>query len=122
MSVKLDSIILFVRNVAQLKAFYADVFSFEVLEETENEWVVLNSGACKICIHKIGDQYLSGEGLKPENNTKIVFETNNIEDLREKLMLKSIEIGQVKTFENYNYWICNGKDPEGNIFQLKQKK
>jgi hypothetical protein len=29
---------------------------------------------------------------------------------------------QIKTFENYDYWLCDGADPEGNIFQLKQRK
>ena len=29
---------------------------------------------------------------------------------------------EIKTFENYDYWLCDGEDLEGNVFQLKQRK
>jgi hypothetical protein len=29
---------------------------------------------------------------------------------------------EIKTFDNYEYWLCDGEDPEGNVFQLKRKK
>jgi hypothetical protein len=29
---------------------------------------------------------------------------------------------EIKTFDNYDYWLCDGEDLEGNVFQLKQRK
>jgi len=29
---------------------------------------------------------------------------------------------EIKTFDGYAYWLCDGQDPEGNVFQLKQSK
>jgi len=42
--------------------------------------------------------------------------------LRDMLVFQNVQVAEIKTFENYDYWICDGADPEGNIFQLKQKK
>jgi hypothetical protein len=38
------------------------------------------------------------------------------------LLDKNVPMKTIKTFDDYNYWLCEGKDPEGNTFQLKQKK
>lgn len=35
---------------------------------------------------------------------------------------KNILTNEVKTFSGYNFFICDGEDPEGNVFQLKQEK
>jgi hypothetical protein len=29
---------------------------------------------------------------------------------------------EVTTFDGYDFWLCDGKDPEGNVFQIKQRK
>ncbi|TDO24526.1 VOC family protein [Pedobacter duraquae] len=122
MQIKLGSIILFVKSVDQLKKFYTDIFKFEVIEDLGEEWILLNAGGCTLGLHKIGDQYINNEDSKQENNTKIVFETDTIAELRNSLLIQNVVIGEIKTFENYDYWICDGEDPEGNIFQLMQKK
>jgi len=122
MQIKLDSIILFVGDVEREKTFYREIFKLVLLEEVKDEWAVLSAGGCNISLHRIGKQYLHSERVKHESNTKLVFETENIINLREELVLKKVEVGEIKTFENYGYWVCDGKDPEGNIFQLKQNK
>ncbi|WP_430612575.1 hypothetical protein [Flavobacterium sp. JP2137] len=48
--------------------------------------------------------------------------TGNLKALRERLVLKNVEIRDIKTFENYGFWLCDGVDPEGNVFQLKSAK
>ncbi|WP_293310133.1 VOC family protein [Pedobacter sp. UBA5917] len=120
----LDTIILFVKDVAHLKSFYTGVLKLEVLEETPSEWLLLKAGSCNIALHKIGDQYLDkNKGLfKSGNNTKLVFEVDNITDLRDYLLGEKVQINEIKTFPDYAYWLCDGEDPEGNVFQLKQRK
>ena len=122
MQIKLDSIILFVGDVEREKIFYIETFKLVLMEEVKDEWAVLSAGGCNISLHSIGKQYLHSEGVKQESNTKLVFETDNVRNLREELVLKKVEVGEIKTFENYGYWVCDGKDPEGNVFQLKQDK
>lgn len=121
----LNSIILFVGDTDKLKDFYVSIFGFEVMEEIPGQWVLLNAGACTIGLHKVGKEYEppAGTEFKAESNTKIVLETSGgISGLREILLEKNISIGEIKSFDNYDYLICDGEDPEGNVFQLKQKK
>lgn len=125
MKLNLETIIIFVQNVDKLKLLYVDILKLEVIEESKSEWLLLNAGNCKIGLHKIGDQYLdkSNGEFKFDNNTKIVFEIEeDINKVRADLLDKNVLLKEIKTFDNYNYWLCDGEDPEGNIFQLKQKK
>jgi len=70
----------------------------------------------------IGKEYVNNDDPKQQSNTKIVFKTDDIYMLRDMLVFQNVQVAEIKTFENYDYWICDGADPEGNIFQLKQKK
>lgn len=124
LKLNLDTIILFVQDVKRLKSFYADTLKLEVLEETPSEWLLLKAGSSKIALHKIGDQYLNKNkgSFKSERNTKLVFEVDNINVARDYLLNEKVQINEIKTFPDYAYWLCDGEDPEGNVFQLKQRK
>jgi catechol-2,3-dioxygenase len=121
----LDTIILYVQNVEVLKLFYINIFNLKIMEEYESLWALLEAGNTKIGLHKIGEHYVSeNKGVfKFHNNTKIVFEIDgNIDTVRTHLITQNVSMREVKTFDNYDYWLCDGEDPEGNVFQLKQKK
>lgn len=122
---KLDTIIIFVQNVELLKTFYADILGLNVIDEIKSEWLLLNAGNGNIGLHKAGKEFLdSGKTeFKASGNTKIVFETEeDISYLREKLIKSKVLMREIKTFENYDFIVCDGEDPEGNVFQLKQRK
>ena len=122
MNVKLDTIILYVQNVELLKNFYVENFNLKVIEE-DPVWVLLNAGSLHIGLHKMGDQYLEKieEGHAFDNNTKMVFEIDiDIESARNELVSKDVPMREIKTFDNYDFWLCDGTDPEGNVFQLKR--
>ena len=121
----LNSIILFVQNTDKLKIFYMDVLGLELVEEIPSQWVLLKAGTSTLGLHRIGEGYepAPGTDFKAESNTKIVFEIeDHLFSQREMLSGQQVNIGTVKTFDNYDYWLCDGEDPEGNVFQLKQKK
>ncbi len=124
MKLNLSSIILFVQNADRLKAFYVGILKLDIAEESPG-WLLLKAGSCNIGLHKMGSQYLDttkGE-FKFDNNTKLVFEIeDNIHTVRQQLLDENIVMREIKTFDNYNYLLCDGEDPEGNVFQLKQKK
>ncbi|MEP6674920.1 MAG: VOC family protein [Ferruginibacter sp.] len=124
MKLNLDSIILFVHDVDKLKSFYTEFFKLEIMEASHG-WILLKAGDCKIGLHKIGEQY-GGETErtgKPGSNCKIVFQIDeDIHKFREQLLQQRVSVKEIKTFDNYDYWLCDGEDPEGNVFQLKQKK
>jgi catechol 2,3-dioxygenase-like lactoylglutathione lyase family enzyme len=125
MQLNLDTIILYVQDVERLRSFYTDILKLEVIEDFHAQWTLLNAGKGKIGLHKIGDKYadrIKG-GYKFDNNAKIVFEIEeDIHKARERLIGKNVVMREIKTFDNYDYWLCDGEDPEGNVFQLKQRK
>lgn len=125
MKLKLTSIIIFVQSIEVLRDFYVGILALEIIEEYGNNWLLLKAGECQIGLHKIGEQYLeeNQEAFKFDNNTKIVFEVDeDLYVLREQLIAQQVTLGEVKTFDNYDYFLCDGEDPEGNVFQLKQQK
>lgn len=124
MKARLTAIILYVQNVQLLRNFYVENFNLKVIEE-DPIWVLLDAGGAQIGLHKIGDQYLGKieAGHLFDNNTKIVFDIDtDIESARNQLISKNVQMREIKTFDNYPFWLCDGTDPEGNVFQLKSKK
>lgn len=124
MKARLTAIILYVQNVQLLRNFYVENFNLKVIEE-DPIWVLLDAGGAQIGLHKIGDQYLGKieAGHLFDNNTKIVFDIDtDIESARNQLISKNVQMREIKTFDNYPFWLCDGTDPEGNVFQLRSKK
>jgi len=123
MTLSLDTIILFVQNVDQLKSFYVDLLNLEIVEASNSEWLLLKAGHCHIGLHKIGEQYSSEEAFKFDNNTKLVFDVaEDLHTIRERLLQENVLLQEIKTFEGYPFLLCDGEDPEGNVFQLRQRK
>jgi catechol-2,3-dioxygenase len=121
MKLDLSGIILFVKDVSVVKSFYADTLQLQVAEEIVGEWVLLKTGNCTISLHKMGAAHTGN--VRGESNTKIVFDIDTDIDLyRQSLIQQGINMQAVKTFEGYNCFLCDGTDPEGNVFQLRQIK
>lgn len=125
MKFKLDSIIIFVKDIDSVKEFYLNNFDFEIIEETPSQWVLFNCGSANLGLHAIPTEYLE-TGLKDDTeltNTKVVFETkNNINELRAQLVSNQVKMREVESWEGYPFSVCDGEDPEGNIFQIKQRR
>lgn len=125
MQMTLDTIIIFVQNIENLRSFYIEGLGMEIIEDQQPEWLLLGAGACKVGLHKIGDAYLDStkEPITFDNNVKISFEIfEDIHTVRSQFIDMGILMKEVKTFDNYDYWLCDGEDPEGNVFQLKERK
>jgi catechol-2,3-dioxygenase len=122
MKLSLDTIILFVQDIDKLQQFYVGLLGLEIIEAYDG-WLLLKAGQANIALHKIGEAYQQNEPFKVESNTKLVFEVEeDIHQLRNHFLANGIAMQAVKTFPNYNFYVCDGADAEGNVFQLKQKK
>lgn len=122
---KLNMIILFVRDIDKLKNFYADNFQLPLAEETPGQWVVLQAGTCQLGLHQIPAAYLEAAANDGncESNTKMVFDVEeDIAGLRERLLKQHVPLKGLQSFDNYPFLLCDGEDPEGNVFQLRQRK
>lgn len=125
MKINLDTIIFYVQNIEKLKSFYVNILGLDIAEDDQLVWVLLRAGNGYIGLHKIGEPYLQKikDGYKFDNNAKIVFEIEeDLGKMRQSLIDQNVPMREIKTFDHYDYWLCDGEDPEGNVFQLKKKK
>ncbi|MCO5948367.1 VOC family protein [Mucilaginibacter flavidus] len=124
MNISLNRIILFGKDVEGLKDFYMQHFNFKLLEEISGEWVVLNAGAIEMAFHKIGSDFIteSDEPFRVDSNSKLVFNVDSdLTAFCAGLMQQGVVLRDIKSFPGFNYLLCDGEDPEGNVFQLSQK-
>jgi predicted enzyme related to lactoylglutathione lyase len=123
MSVALNRVILYVRDVRRLSDFYREAFGFALVEAIEGEWAVFQADQCQLALHRVGPAYRSvapaaaGEG----NNVKLVFAVReDLDALRAKLVASGVAMGEIKVYPGFTGPICDGRDPEGNVFQIAQ--
>ncbi len=120
MKISLDRIVLYVQNVDLLKDFYVSL-GLEVIETIPTEWAVLKAGHGEIALHQVGVAYRSTAPVKNESNAKLVFTIDkDVALLRSELISRGVEMREVKTFPGFPYTLCDGVDPEGNVFQFSK--
>nr|WP_153076609.1 VOC family protein [Paraburkholderia bonniea] len=121
MPVVMSRLLLYVRDVALLKSFYQTHFGFPLSEESENEWAVLKAGAIELALHRVGEPWRERPVHTSTSNAKIVFSLDSgLTELREKLVRAGVRMRDVKRYEGFAQLLCDGEDPEGNVFQLSQ--
>ncbi|ALI10209.1 MULTISPECIES: VOC family protein [Pseudomonas] len=123
MTARMSRLIIYVRDVALLKAFYQQHFGLSIItEEIENEWVVFDAGGVELALHLVGPAFRtppSQDHCGP--NTKIVFTVPaNLEKHRETLAAAGVAVQALKRYDGFAYSMYDGADPEGNIFQVMQ--
>ncbi|RQZ40800.1 VOC family protein [Burkholderia sp. Bp9090] len=125
MPLPLTRIILYVHDVALLKAFYQRHFELPVIEEIDNEWVVLRAGAVELALHLAGPAFRHAGTLARSHadtcNVKLVFGIGtDIAAHRDQLAGDGVTVRDLKRYDGFPYRMYDGIDPEGNVFQVMQ--
>ncbi|CAM2159098.1 Lactoylglutathione lyase (plasmid) [Pararobbsia alpina] len=121
MPVLMFRLILYVRDVGLLKSFYQTHFEFLVTEEIENEWAVMKAGEIEIALHRVGARYRELPKRTNTSNAKMVFSVESgLSALRDKLLHAGVRMRELKRYDGFAQLMCDGEDPEGNVFQLSQ--
>lgn len=122
MTAAFSRIILYVQQVDSLSAFYQQHFSFVPVETIPDEWALLNCNGLELALHRAGPAYRNDSVTEHSaSNAKIVFSiTEDIHQVRQHMIQQGANLGAVKDYPGFDYLLCDGKDPEGNIFQLMQ--
>lgn len=115
---------LWVEDLDRARAFYEKLLTASPSEVSET-FVALSSGANEVLLHLIPENYREGISGKPtlreEVAIKPIFEVSSIADSRSAIAESNGEVyaaDRQQTFQASVY--CDGYDPEGNIFQLRQ--
>ena len=104
---QLKRIILFVRSLDALAAFYRDVIGLEIRQGSPKEgWVDFGP----LALHR---------GKPRRGSTKIAFFAKDVKQAREELVLRGADFGKVREFGDLV--LCDGQDPEGNPIQLSNR-
>ena len=120
MGVKLSRLIIYVQDVERLSEFYRQAFGFPLVQHIAGEWAVLQAGPCELALHRVGLPYRDAEGRPGEgSNAKIVFAIDSpVAEIRDRLIATGISMGEIKQYPGLTGRLCDGRDPEGNVFQL----
>jgi len=124
MAVSLTRVILYVQDVGRLAAFYRDVLGLTIVEEIEG-WAVLRAGACELALHRVGEAYrvADPDAWQVESNAKLVLTVDrDLDQLRAELVAKGVAMREIKSYPGLTGFLCDGTDPEGNVFQLAQSR
>lgn len=118
--------VLFAKDLKRIAEFYRKLLSLSVLQ-AEQDFVVLESEVFQLVIHAIPEHIVGSINImnppiiRQETPVKLSFPVANIAKTR---AIASLLCGQVNPsqseWETNSTRICDGFDPEGNVFQLRQ--
>lgn len=120
----LSRIILYVQDVERLSRFYRDAFAFALVESIADEWAVLGAGPCELALHRVGPAYRVADPStwQVNGNAKLVLAVDeDLDRVRAALLAKGVRIDDIKSYPGTGR-LCDGRDPEGNVFQLAETK
>ncbi|EDT38748.1 VOC family protein [Burkholderia ambifaria] len=125
MPLPMTRVILYVRDVALLKAFYQRYFALPVIEEIDSEWVVLDAGAVELALHLAGPTFrrtaVPASAKADSSTVKLVFRIDaDIDTHRDRLARDDVTVRDLKRYDGFPYRMYDGIDPEGNVFQVMQ--
>ncbi|MDR0241604.1 MAG: VOC family protein [Burkholderia sp.] len=125
MPLPMTRIILYVQDVARLKAFYQRHFELPAIEEIDGEWVVLDAGAIELALHRAGPAFrhatAPASAKAGTGNVKLVFRIDaDIDAHRNRLAGGGVTVRDLKRFDGFPCRMFDGIDPEGNVFQVMQ--
>lgn len=121
MQICMSRVILYVHDVSRLKEFYQTHFAFRVVEEIAGEWAVLLAGQMELALHLAGRSFRTAQPGIGQSNAKLVFTiSSGLPELRKTLEKARVPVGEIKRYRGFPYSLCDGRDPEGNVFQLSE--
>lgn len=107
---KLARVILFTAKMDEMAAFYGGVLGLKQVTD-EKGWKEFDAGGTCIALH-------SGTSSPGRKGPKLAFYAKDVAAMRAKLMAKGAKFGKVG---GAPFYLCNGRDPDGNPVQLSAR-
>jgi catechol 2,3-dioxygenase-like lactoylglutathione lyase family enzyme len=111
MALQLKRIIIFTDNMPAMAAFYGEVLGLAAAGE-EKGWRSFAAGAVEIALHQ-------GSSMLGRRPPKLAFHTEDVAALREELAARGARLGRL--IRSGMLTFCDGKDPDGNPFQISDR-
>ena len=120
MEAKLMRVMLLVKDVPALAAFYRDALGCTIMGQIDPEWTEVDAGGCAIALHP----WNSSQAERGHPTVKIVFGVDDVEATRDELVAKGVRMEAMTQCDDPPYeglQLCDGFDPEGNWFQISNR-
>ena len=115
---KLSGAILFVKDLERMSAFYADTLGLRMIAATRTEnWAEFESG---LGLHAIPPHIAASieitvpPQVREDTPIKLVFTVADVQAEHDRLRALGVDV----TLRPWG--VCEGVDPEGNLFQLNK--
>jgi catechol 2,3-dioxygenase-like lactoylglutathione lyase family enzyme len=112
MKLELRRIILFTADLEAMSRFYGEVLGLE-LAKSERGWRDFRAGACAIALHE-------GDATVGKRPPKLAFYAADVAAMRAALIRRGAKMGKIMSTASFD--LCDGKDPDGNRFQISSRK
>jgi catechol 2,3-dioxygenase-like lactoylglutathione lyase family enzyme len=112
MKLEMRRIIIFTADMPAMTRFYRDAMGLKQLADDE-DWKEFSAGGSNIALH----HGKSSVGKRPP---KISFFAADVAAARSALMQRGAVLGKVTSAKAFDF--CDGKDPDGNPFQISSRK
>ncbi|MGF1628899.1 MAG: VOC family protein [Kiloniellaceae bacterium] len=111
MTLELRRVIIFTENMAAMSAFYGEILGLPQVAE-EAGWRSFAAGSVEIALHRGG----SMTGRRPP---KLAFFAADVAAERSALMAQGARMGRL--LDHNGLLLSDGKDPDGNPFQISNR-
>jgi predicted enzyme related to lactoylglutathione lyase len=114
--------VVFVADVAHVAQFYRSVFGMATLEG-DATYCVLEGDGFQLTIHGLRDEPAASGDARGDTYLKVCFPVGRIADARAAASAHGGEIWPADsewTAESRGFRACDGRDPEGNVFQVRE--
>lgn len=114
MGMTISRIILFVKDVEKVAAFYQQHFGLEQVGEPEKGWLELNGGGVNLALHKA-----HGSGSGEDSPAKICFACEDVHAQVAKFEAEGLKFKKIFDWNGFSF--ADTADPEGNPIQISSR-
>ena len=115
MTPRISRVILYVKDIPKVAAFYERHFGMRALPGRRKDWLELSSesGGCTVALHQAAVTQKSGAAIK------LVFAVRDVREFVKQRKAKGLKFGVVHAVDGFEF--ANSKDPAGNSIQISSR-
>ena len=127
LSLSIRRIILFVKDMDRARVFYGEVLGLKRIDSADDsdDFVSFEAGSVHLALHRIPERHAREIEIsdppraREATPIKFAFGAADVGATRAELISRGADMGPLRRFGSLE--LCDGVDPEGNVFQLSNR-
>src|SRR5207244_3521927 len=123
-AMELGRAIIFAKDMAVMRAFYGEALGLAPIAETSTpDWAEFAAGGMSLALHAIPREVAqaivvsSPSRARDDVPVKLVFWVDDVRAEHARLLARGVSMREPQP-----WGACDGVDPEGNVFQIAQRR